>query len=166
MLNPGPNPSPPSSTPIPGEEDLIRPASRAQVLLHPGTQSTIPNVLDGSGAGEGERPTHSHPLAGVSGKPQGKARKGSHCVAESPCPSSPRAMPPQLDLLTPLLWREGRWMAGGQPASPCCIGHCQQSVKGGPRLFQMRGALQAEKLLSQAFPPTLYYSCQCPLSKV
>lgn len=38
-------------------------------------------------------------------------------------------------------------------------GNCQQPVEAAPWLFQVRGALQAEKLLSQAFPPVLCTSC-------
>lgn len=54
-------------------------------------------------------------------------------------------MPPQLDLLTPPLWRVGRQMTGGQQVPP------SKTVAAAPRLFKVGKALHSEKLLSQAF---------------
>lgn len=61
-------------------------------------------------------------------------------------------------------------MAGTQPAF-LCAGNCQQAMEATPWLFQLRGGLQAERLLSQASLPQSWtppanaplrkFSCTC-----
>lgn len=106
--------------------------------------------------GEEDRPAHSHPLAGVPefGEPQGGSKEGSHRVAERTCPSPPRAMPPQLHLLTSPLQKGERRPADALLPLPAVQEMTNSLWRQRPRLFQIGDALQAEKLLSKAFPPT------------
>lgn len=117
----------PPTPPIQGEEDPIRPVPGVQEppphwtqpLQHP----TFP-MAQGWEKGRGLLiPTLWLGYLSL-GNPRGEAGKGSHGVAERTHPNPPQAMPPQLHLQTPQLRkqeREGRQMARGQLASPCCM---------------------------------------------
>lgn len=149
MLNPAPDPPPLHPVSAIPERTCSSQLLGSKCFPSLDSAFTIPCILDGSRVGAGRGlPISTLWLEYLNpGSPRGKLGRVATVWERAPIQALPRPWPHSYTSA----W-EGRQATAGWGEANCLSMLC--SAEAEPQLFQMRGALQAKRLLGQAFPQT------------